>query len=43
MAMARDTSEWIYVSPVARALLAKAVGDIVALGDGEIEILAITE
>jgi transcription elongation GreA/GreB family factor len=30
-----------YVSPVARALIGKAVGDIVALGDGEIEILVI--
>ena len=32
-----------YVSPVARALMGKAVGDVVAIGDGEIEILAIGE
>jgi transcription elongation GreA/GreB family factor len=32
-----------YVSPVARALLGKAVGDVVVLGDGEIEVLAIAE
>ncbi len=32
-----------YVSPVARALMGKAVGDVVVLGDGEIEILAIAE
>lgn len=30
-----------YVSPVARALIGKRVGDVVALGDGEIEVLAI--
>jgi transcription elongation GreA/GreB family factor len=30
-----------YVSPLARALIGKAVGDVVALGDHEIEILAI--
>ncbi|WP_158813704.1 transcription elongation factor GreA [Methylocapsa sp. S129] len=32
-----------YVSPVARALIGKAVGDVVVLGDGEIEVLAIAE
>ena len=32
-----------YASPVARALMGKAVGDVVILGDGEIEILAIAE
>ena len=30
-----------YVSPVARALLGKAIGELVAVGDHEIEILAI--
>src|ERR1700761_769444 len=30
-----------YVSPVARAVMGKAVGDIVTLGDQEIEIIAI--
>jgi transcription elongation GreA/GreB family factor len=30
-----------YVAPVARALMGKAVGDIVAIGDQEIEIVAI--
>jgi transcription elongation GreA/GreB family factor len=30
-----------YVSPVARVLIGKAVGDVVVLGDGEIEVLAI--
>jgi transcription elongation GreA/GreB family factor len=30
-----------YVSPAARALMGKAVGDVAVLGDGEIEILAI--
>ena len=32
-----------YVSPVARALLGKAVGDVVPFGDDEIEIIAIAE
>ena len=31
-----------YVSPVARALLGKAFGDRVAVGSGELEIIAIT-
>lgn len=31
-----------YVSPVAAALMGKAVGDVVALGEHELEILAIT-
>lgn len=31
-----------YVSPVARALMGKAVGDVVAIGDGELEIVAIS-
>jgi transcription elongation GreA/GreB family factor len=30
-----------YVSPVARALIGKAVGDVVVFGNGEIEVLAI--
>ena len=30
-----------YVSPVARAVMGKAVGDVVTLGDQEIEIIAI--
>lgn len=30
-----------YVSPVARALIGKSVGEIVAVGDSEIEIVAI--
>jgi transcription elongation GreA/GreB family factor len=32
-----------YVSPVSRALIGKAVGDVAVLGDGEIEVLAIAE
>jgi len=32
-----------YVSPVARALIGKAVGEIVVLGDHEIVVLAIAE
>jgi transcription elongation GreA/GreB family factor len=32
-----------HVSPVARVLMAKAVGDVVVLGDLEIEVLAIAE
>jgi transcription elongation GreA/GreB family factor len=31
-----------YVSPVARALIGKAVGDVVVVGDREIEIIAIS-
>ena len=31
-----------YISPVARALLGKAVGDLVAVGIGELEIMAIS-
>lgn len=31
-----------HVSPIARVLMGKAVGDVVSLGDQEIEILAIT-
>jgi transcription elongation GreA/GreB family factor len=31
-----------YVSPVARALIGKAVGDIVVVGDREIEVIAIS-
>ena len=31
-----------YVAPIARALLGKAVGDFVVVGDDEIEVLAIT-
>jgi transcription elongation GreA/GreB family factor len=31
------------VSPVARVLIGKAVGDVVVLGDDEIEVLAIAE
>ncbi|MGV1828426.1 transcription elongation factor GreA [Agrobacterium vitis] len=31
-----------YVSPVARALIGKAVGDVVSLGDQELEITAIS-
>jgi transcription elongation GreA/GreB family factor len=31
-----------YVSPIARALLGKAVGDLVAIGDDELEVLKIT-
>ncbi len=31
-----------YVSPLARALLGKTVGDVVAIGDLEVEVLAIT-
>jgi transcription elongation GreA/GreB family factor len=30
-----------YVSPVARALIGKAAGDVVAVGDHEIEVLAV--
>lgn len=30
-----------YVSPVARALMGKAVGDVVAVGDQELEIVSI--
>jgi transcription elongation GreA/GreB family factor len=30
-----------YISPVARALIGKAAGDIVSVGDREIEILSI--
>jgi transcription elongation GreA/GreB family factor len=30
-----------YVSPIARALIGKAVGDVVVVGDHEIEVLAI--
>jgi transcription elongation GreA/GreB family factor len=30
-----------YVSPIAHALLGKAVGDVAAIGDDEIEVLAI--
>ncbi len=30
-----------YVSPLARALVGKAVGDVVKLGDGEVEVLAV--
>jgi transcription elongation GreA/GreB family factor len=32
-----------YVSLVARALMGKAVGDVVVLGDREIEVLVIAE
>jgi hypothetical protein len=32
-----------YVSPVSRVLMGKAVGDVVVLGDHEIEVLAIAE
>ena len=30
-----------FVSPVARSLMSKAVGDVVSVGDGELEIIAI--
>jgi transcription elongation GreA/GreB family factor len=31
-----------YVSPVARLLMGKAVGDVVAVGDQELEVVAIS-
>jgi transcription elongation GreA/GreB family factor len=31
-----------FVSPVARSLMGKAVGDVVSVGDGELEITAIS-
>ncbi len=30
-----------YVSPLARALVGKAVGDVVRLGEGEVEVLKV--
>jgi len=32
-----------YVSPVARVLLGKGIGDVIVLGDDEFEILAVTQ
>jgi transcription elongation GreA/GreB family factor len=32
-----------YISPLARALMNKEVGDTAMLGDGEIEIVAVSE
>jgi transcription elongation GreA/GreB family factor len=31
-----------YVSPIARALMGKAVGDLASFGDGDLEIIAIS-